>query len=123
MKILEWSDTQLKFHITETENSCGCNDWTATEVDLSDYDKIVLEVRYNNAVVEYEWEIVQETEWQTTTNFVVFEILSESTIGRTWIINCDIWWIKDASKVRFNEYTIVGEILPSIVIPEWSVNN
>lgn len=123
MKILEWSDTQLKFHITETENSCGCNDGTATEVDLSDYDKIVLEVRYNNAVVEYEWEIVQETEWQTTTNFVVFEILSESTIGRTWIINCDIWWIKDASKVRFNEYTIVGEILPSIVIPEWSVNN
>lgn len=123
MKILEWSDTQLKFHITETENSCGCNDWTATEVDLSDYDKIVLEVRYNNAVVEYEWEIVQETEWQTTTNYVVFEILSESTIGRTWIINCDIWWIKDASKVRFNEYTIVGEILPSIVIPEWSVNN
>lgn len=123
MKILEWSDTQLKFHITETENSCGCNDGTATEVDLSEYDKIVLELRYKDLVVEYEWTIVEETVWQTTTKYVVFEILSTSTTGRIWLINCDIWWIKDLSKTRFNEHTIVWEILPSIVIPEWNVNN
>ena len=122
MKILEWSDTQLKFHITETENSCGCNDGTATEVDLSEYDKIVLEVRYNNGVVEYEWTVVTEWEWQNAMHYVVFEILSESTIGRIGVINCDIWWIKDDAKVRFNEHTIVGEILPSIVIPQWSAN-
>ena len=123
MKILEWSDTQLKFHITETENSCGCNDGSATEVDLSVYDKIVLEVRYNNAVVEYEWTVITEWEWQNAVHYVVFEILSESTVWKTWIINCDIWWLKDNAKVRFNEHTIIWEILPSIVIPEWNVNN
>lgn len=122
MKILEWSDTQLKFHITESEWTCGCDGWTATDVDLTQYDKIVLEMRYKNGVAEYEWEIVNEDGDQSNSN-VVFVIYSESSVWRVWTISCDIWGIKADSKVRFNWHTINWEILPSIVIPEWTVNN
>lgn len=122
MRILEWSDTQLKFHITESERSCNGDVWTVTEVDLTTYDKIVLEMRYKNGVVEYEWVIVNE-DGDTSNSNVVFTIYSESSAKRAWLISCDIWWLKDDSKVRFNEYTINWEILPSIVIPRWDVNN
>ena len=47
MKILEGSDTQLLFHITQTE------EWLATDVDLTQYSKIVLEIKYVT------WEIVE----------------------------------------------------------------
>ena len=122
MKILEWSDTQLKFHTTESENSCGCAGWTATDVDLTDYDKIVLEMRYKNGVVEYVWEIVNEWTNESNSN-VVFTIYGEATEWRVGLVSCDIWWVKDNAKVRFNEHTINWEVLPSIVIPSWDVNN
>jgi hypothetical protein len=49
MFILEGSDTQFTFHITEKTKSGQVND-----VDLTVYDKILLEMRYPNGVVEYE---------------------------------------------------------------------
>lgn len=121
MKILEWSDTQLLFHITESERTCG-QSGTATNVDLTAYDKIVMEMRYIGWVVEYEWTI---DNWQggLWNSYVKFNILSEMSIWRAGFINCDIWWIKWVQKNRFNENTIIWEILPSIVIPEWTVND
>ena len=116
MILLEWSDTQLKFKITETE------DWTTTDVDLSQYDKIILTMKYKNGIVDYEWDVVSETVWQTTKTYVVFELLSESTAWRRWAISCDIWWVAWDSKIRFNEETIKWQILPSIKIPEWTAS-
>lgn len=116
MILLEWSDTQLKFKITETE------DWTTTDVDLSDYDKIILTMKYKDGIVDYEWEIVEETVGQTTKKYVVFEFLSESTAWRRWAISCDIWWVNWDWKIRFNDETIKWQILPSIKIPEWTAS-
>lgn len=118
MKILEWSDTQLKFHITE---SLRCQ-WTETSVDLTEYDKVLLEVRYVNWIVEYEWTI-DNGQWWEWNSYVIFDIFSEATAWKSWPVSCDIWGVKDGvKKIRFNEETIIWEVLPSIVIPEWTVN-
>lgn len=111
MNLLEGSDTQLKFHITQTES------WTTTNVDLTEYDKVILTVKYINWIVEYEWEVDNQN-----TSYVVFEILSEATKWRRWGISCDIWWISNEQKIRFNDETIKGKVLPSIKIPEWIVS-
>ena len=72
-------------------------------------------------IVQYEW-TVDNWEWWLWNSYVIFDIFSEMTVWRVWIINCDIWGIKWEKKVRFNESTIIWEILPSIIIPEWTVN-
>jgi len=118
MKLLEGSDTQLKFHITEKLKCSG----TESNVDLTIYDKILLEVRYIDGVREYEG-VIDNGEWGEGNSYVIFDILSEATAWRTWKVSCDIWGVKNEQKVRFNENTIQGDILPSITIPEWTASD
>lgn len=118
MYILEGSDTQFTFHITEHTKS-----WQTSEVDLTVYDKVLLEVRYVDWIREYEWSL--DNEENTSKNlhsYVKFDILGESSKGRTWNVKCDIRWVKDAQKVRFNWDTINWEILSSVKVP-WIVND
>jgi len=118
MFILEGSDTQFTFHITEKTKS-----WQTSEVDLTVYDKILLEVRYTNGVVEYEWSLEAEENTWDIHSYVKFDLLSEATKWRSWKIRCDIWGVKDEKKVRFNFDTIKWEILSSVKIPEWTAND
>ena len=119
MKILEGSDTQLKFHITEKLKCSG----TETDVDLTQFDKVLLEMRYITWVVEYEW-VIDNWDWGEWTSYVIFDIFSEATAWKSWRISCDIWGVKDGvKKLRFNEETILWEVLPSIVIPGWTAND
>ena len=113
MKIREWSDTQLKFHITERTS-----EWETNEVDLTEYDKILLEIRYVTGRVEYEWEIDSEEE---SDSYVIFDIFSEATEWKAGMIKADVWWVKDAKKHRFNRMTIEWEVLPSVKVPEWNL--
>ena len=112
MFILEGSDTQFRFHITE-KSSC----WDENDVDLTAYDNIILTVKYADwSIVEYLWN-VDENE----TSNVVFDIYSEATIWKVWEIKADIWGVKDVQKHRFNEETIRGNVLNSLKVPEWNV--
>ena len=114
MFILEGSDTQFTFHITEKTKS-----WQTSEVDLTVYDKILLEMRYPNGVVEYEWSLENdENSSSNTHSYVKFEILSEATKWKSWKIRCDIWWVKGAQKIRFNFDTIQWEVLSSVKVPD-----
>ena len=116
MFILEGSDTQLTFQIQKKTSS-----WQTTQVDLTVYDKILLEMRYIDGIVEYEWELV---DGDNTHSKVTFDILSESTKWRTGKIKCDIRGVKNEQKVRFNTRTIVWEVLYSLTIPtEWTAND
>lgn len=118
MFILEGSDSLFTFHITEHSKS-----WTVSNVDLTLYDKILLEVRYTTWIVEYEWSIDNEENIESnSTSYVSFEIVWEATKGKAWPVRCDIWGVKDEQKVRFNWDTIQWEVLPSIKVPEWIVN-
>lgn len=114
MKILEGSDTQLMFHITQTE------EWLTTDVDLTQYTKVILTIRYITWIVEVEW-VVGQWEWEHA--FVTFDILSESTQWKAWKVSCDIWGVKNESRIRFNSNTIQGEVLSSIKVPEWIAEN
>lgn len=118
MKLLEGSDTQLKFHITEKLKCSG----TETNVDLTQFDKVLLEMRYTTWIVEYEWTI-DNWKWGEWTSYVIFTILSEATAWKVWAISCDVWWVKWTSRLRFNESTIIWEVLPSVKIPEWIAND
>lgn len=108
MKLLEGSDMQIKFHVIEIE------DWAISDVDLTVYDKIILTIRYTTWIVELEWTIDSEEE---SNSYVIFDIFSESTKWKSWKVSCDIRWVKDAGKNRFNLMTITGDILPSIKVP------
>ena len=114
MKILEGSDTQLLFHITQTE------DWLTTDVDLTQYQKVLLEMKYVTGIIEIEW-VVWQGEWEHA--YVTFDILSESTKGKVWKVSCDVWGVKNTSRIRFNSNTIQGEVLSSIKVPEWIAEN
>ena len=114
MKILEGSDTQLLFHITQTE------DWLTTDVDLTQYQKVLLEIRYITGVVEI-LGTVWQGEWEHS--YVTFDILSEGTQGKVWKVSCDIWGVKNESRIRFNSNTIQGEVLSSIKVPEWNADD
>ena len=111
LNILEGSDTRLKFHITEIE------DGVENAVDLTDYDKVVLVLKYYNEIVEVEGTVCIED-----TSYVTFDLLSEQTAGRAGKVQAEIWGIAEAKKVRFNSFTIDGDVLHSIKIPEWVVN-
>ena len=119
MFILEGSDTQFTFHITEHSKS-----WQVQEVDLSVYDEILLEMRYSTWIVEYKWTLENDENTEHNSNsYVKFELLSEATKWRTWPIKCDIWWVKEEQKVRFNFDTIEWAVLPSVKVPEWIVSD
>lgn len=111
MRIREWSDTQLKFHIIERTS-----DWQTNEVDLAEYDKILLEVKYSTGKVEYEGTI----EW---TSYVIFDIFSEATEWKAGKIKADVWGVKGVKKHRFNRLTIDWDVLPSVKVPEWTVSD
>lgn len=111
MKILEWSDTQLIFKITETEN------WTTTPVDLTEYDKVVLSISLWWTIIDIEGEV----DWQDTSK-VTFDLFSEQTKNRCGGVQADIRWLKDEKKLRFNQNTIEWTILHSIKVPQWDVN-
>ena len=114
MFIPEWSDTQFRFHITE-HSSC----WEESEVDLSNYDKLILTIKYSDwSIVDYLWEVDE-----TKNSIVVFDILSEATVWRVWEIKADVWWLKDNQKHRFNEETIKWKVLNSLKVPEWDIVN
>ena len=105
-KILEWSDTRLRFHITKTE-------WQeTTDVDLTEYDKIILCIRFVKDTVEFVWTVDEENH-----SNAIFDLFSESTKWRRWIISMDVWWLKDAKKLRFNLNTVKWNILPSVKVP------
>ncbi len=111
-KIYEWSDTELEFYITEKV------DWEEKPVDLTEYDKVQLTIKYcDDSIREIEWEV----DWEDM-SCVLFTLLSENTIGKSWMVFAEIWWIKDSKKVRLSN-VFVGEILYSIKIPEWIVEN
>lgn len=111
MQILEWSDIQLTFKITETE-------WnTTTDVDLTDYDKVILTIALWGVVLDIEWEV----DWEDSSK-VVFDLLSEQTKNRCWWVQADIRWLKNAKKLRFNLETIQWTILHSIKVPEWTTD-
>ena len=112
MYLIEWSDTQLKFKITETES------WATTNVDLTQYEKVLITIKYSNWIVEKEWTVDD-----TDHSLVVFDILSEETKWRRWKVSLDIWWVYGEQKNRFNEDTIVWKVLPSIKVPEWVVSD
>lgn len=120
MYILEGSDTQFTFHITEHSKS-----WQVSEVDLTVYDKVLMEVRYVNWIREYEWSL--DNEENTSKNlhsYVSFELVWEATMWRAWTVKCDIWWVKDWQKVRFNFDTVIWVILPSVKVPQqWTAND
>ena len=104
MKFLEWSDTQLKFEITQDGQS----------IDFSEYSRFLLEIRFIDSIVELEGEIQN---WN-----LIFEIFWERTKWRAWKVDCDIRWIKWEKKVRFNQNTIEGVVLSSIKVP-WLTQN
>ena len=116
MKLLEWSDTQLEFHITEKIYENGTLK-EENDVDLTEYDKIILTIKYVDWVVEYEGSISEESD-----SNVIFDIFSEATKWRAWKAIADIWGVKGEKKVRFNSFTIDWDVLYSIQVPEWIVN-
>lgn len=118
MKILEGSDTLLEFHITEKEYTDGVLT-NETDKDLTQYDKVILSIKYYDWIVDYEG-VVQEN-----TSHVIFTLLSEDTKDKCGSIQAEIWGVKNDNiqKNRLNETTIEGEILHSFKIPQWTVND
>ena len=112
--IPEGSDTQLRFHISE-ETTCG----EETDIDLTEYDKVVLTVKFwNGDTIDIEWTVNTETIWD-----VSFDILSEQTVWKTWVFKAEVWWIAWAEKHRFNQATINWDVLASLRIPQWIVSD
>lgn len=108
--IYEWSDTNIEFVITELE------DWQETGLDLTEYDNVILVVNYSEwTITEYTWTV----DWEDSSD-VVFEILSESTVWKSWKVRAEIWGISGEDKVRLSN-TFEWEVLHSIKIPEWTV--
>jgi len=111
MRLLEWSDTQLTFHITETE------DWTTTNLDLTQFDKVLLVMKFSNETLEIEWTVDSENNY-----LVRFDIYSEQTKGKAGSVFVDVWWIEWTTRLRLNRETIQWNILSSVKVPEWIVN-
>lgn len=109
-RIYEWSDTQLEFVLSEMQ------DWVETPLDLTEYDKVILTIKYSDwNIVDIEWEVDSED-----ISNVVFDLFSEATVWKTWEVKSEIRWIKDNKKVRLSD-TMEWEVLHSIKIPEWIV--
>ena len=108
--IYEWSDTQLEFVISEK------TDWEETPMDLSEYDSVILTIKYADwNIVDILWTVDNED-----ISDVVFDLFSESTIWKSWEVKAEIRWVKDNKKVRLSD-TMEWKVLHSIKIPEWTV--
>lgn len=106
MQILEWSDTRIRFKITEIEDNI------AETLDYDDFDDYLLEIKFaDESLLEIKWEVDDDT------NTVYFDIFSEYTADKDWAFTADIWWVKWVKKVRFNPTTIKWKVLNSIYIP------
>lgn len=118
MRILEGSDTELEFHITEKEYTDGVLT-NETDKDLTQYDKVILSIKFFDGIVDYEG-VVQEN-----TSHVIFTLLSEDTKNKCGKIQAELWGVKNDNiqKNRLNETTIEGEVLHSFKIPVWTVSD
>ena len=113
---------RLKFHITEKEYTDGVVT-KETDKDLTEYDSVILSIKYFDGIVDYDGTI---DNWQggDGNSYVVFELLSEDTAGKSGKIEAEIWGVKDGfQKNRLNTDMIQGEILHSLKIPQWNVND
>lgn len=119
MKLLEGSDTKLEFAVTEKIYENWCFTGVENPINLTQYDKVILTMKYLDWIVEYEGTVSEQEN-----SHVFFDIFSEATAWKSWKVVADIWGIKwGAKKVRLNSLTLDGEILHSIKIPEWIVND
>jgi len=118
MRILEGSDTELEFHITEKEYTDGVLT-NETDKDLTQYDKVILSIKFFDGIVDYEG-VVQEDK-----SHVIFTLLSEDTKNKCGKIQAELWGVKNDNiqKNRLNETTIEGEVLHSFKIPVWTVSD
>ena len=118
MRILEGSDTELEFHITENEYTDGVLT-NETDKDLAQYDKVILSIKFFDGIVDYEGVVQQDT------SHVIFTLLSEDTKNRCGKIQAELWGVKNDNiqKNRLNETTIEGEVLHSFKIPVWTVSD
>lgn len=119
MLILEGSDMQLKFHITEKQYENGA---VVSEVDkdLTEYDNIILSIKFFDGIVDFDGTI---DNWQGGEGnaYVLFDIFGEDTKDKCGKIEAEIWGVKGVQKNRLNTSTIQGEVLHSLKIPVWSV--
>ena len=119
MLILEGSDMQLKFHITEKQYENGA---VVSEVDknLTEYDNIILSIKFFDGIEDFDGTI---DNWQGGDGnaYVVFDLFSEDTKDKCWKIEAEIRGVKWEKKNRLNTSTIQGEVLHSLKIPVWSV--
>ena len=110
MQILEWSDTRLRFKISETENNI------TTDLELSDFTDYLLEIRFSDdSTIEVKWTIDSGT--------VYFDVYGEYTEWHNGSIYADLRGIKWVKKVRFNPTTIKGKVLSSVIVPDGLQNN
>ena len=110
MQILEWSDTRLRFKISETEDS------VTTDLDLSDFTEYLLEIRFSDdSTIEIKWTVDSGT--------VYFDVYGEYTDWKGGSIKADLRGIKWVKKVRFNPSTIKGKVLSSVTVPNVLQNN
>lgn len=118
MRILEGSDTELEFHITEKEYTDGVLT-NETDKDLTQYDKVILSIKFFDGIVDYEGVVQQDT------SHVIFTLLSEDTKNKCGKIQAELWGVKNDNiqKNRLNETTIEGEVLHSFKIPVWTVSD
>lgn len=122
MRLLEGSDTRVKFHITEKQYTNGVLTGE-TDVDLTQYDEVTLSIKFFDGIKEFEGTI---DNWQggEGTAYVIFDILSEDTKDKCGKIQAEIWGTKgQAQKNRLNTETIEGEVLHSFNIPQCIVND
>ena len=112
---------RLKFHITDKIYTDGVLT-NETDKDLTDYDKVILSIKYYDGIVDYEGTI-DNWQWGDGVAYVIFELFSEDTAGKSGKIEAEIWGVKGVQKNRLNTDTIKGEILHSLKIPQWIVND
>lgn len=112
---------RLKFHITEKEYTDGVLT-KETDKDLTDYDSVILSIKYFDGIVDYDGTI---DNWAggDGVSYVVFELFSEDTTGKSGKIEAEIRGIKWVQKNRLNTETIKGQVLHSLKIPVWTVSD
>ena len=112
---------QLKFHITDKIYTDGVLT-NETDKDLTEYDAVILSIKFFDGIADFEGTI-DNGQGGDGNAYVVFDLYSEDTTGKSGKIEAEIWGIKGVQKNRLNESTILGEVLHSLKIPEWIVND
>lgn len=121
MRLLEGSDTQLKFHITEKQYENGVV-VDETDKDLTEYDSVTLSIKFFDSIKDFEGTI-DNWEGGDGNAYVIFDIYSEDTKDKCGKIQAEIWGVKWVQKNRLNSETIEGEVLHSFKIPQWDVTD